>query len=354
MPPTAYSTRLDSVAVVTIDNPPVNAMALPVRVALRDALAEAAGDAAVGAVVLTGAGKLVTAGADIREFDTGVSNESPTLRDLIAAVEDSAKPVVAALHGTAVGGGCELALACHARLAHAGAQIGLPEVRLGLVPGAGGTQRLPRLIGVEAALDVILSGKPLSAQKARDLGLVDVLVPAGEDVVTAAKQIAERLASAGSWVKTRDRDEHLAAARGSLDVFAEQRRQVARKQRGFEAPLACIDCVEAAVTQPFDEGLAFERETFQRCRTSPQSAAQRHAFFAEREARRVRGVSQDTTEWPIARGAVIGCGTMGGGIAMCFANAGIPVVVTEESAQALERGMGLVRKNYAGSVTRGS
>jgi 3-hydroxyacyl-CoA dehydrogenase len=354
MPPTAHATRLDSVALVTIDNPPVNAMALPVRVALRDALSAAASDPAVRAVVLTGAGKLFSGGADIREFDTGVSNESPTLRDLIAAVEDSTKPVVAALHGTAVGGGCELALACHARVALAGTQIGLPEVTLGLVPGAGGTQRLPRLIGVEAALDAILSGKPLAAKKAQALGLVDVLVPAGGDVVTAAKQLAERLASEGSWVKTRDREDHLATARHRLDLFHEQRKQVARKQRGFEAPLACIDCVEAAVTRPFEEGLSFERETFQRCRTSAQSAAQRHAFFAEREARRVRGVSSDTPEWPIARAAVIGCGTMGGGIAMCFANAGIPVVVTEESDVALERGMDVVRKNYAGSVTKGS
>ena len=354
MQPTVRSARLGSVALLTLDNPPVNAMALAVRTALRDALHEAARDAATRAVVLTGAGKLFSAGADIREFDTGVSNEPPTLRELIAAIEDSPKPVVAALHGTAVGGGCELALGCHARVALAGTEIGLPEVTLGLVPGAGGTQRLPRLVGVEAALEAIVSGKPFTAQRALALGLVDVLVPMGDDVVAGARELAERLAAGGSWKRTRDRDERLAAARGQPQLFDERRKQVARKLRGFEAPLACIDCVEAAVTKPFAEGMAFEREVFQRCRTSPQSAAQRHAFFAEREARRVRGVGPDTPEWTLQRAAVIGCGTMGGGIAMCFANAGIPVVVTEESAEALERGMETVRKNYAGSVAKGS
>jgi 3-hydroxyacyl-CoA dehydrogenase len=354
MPPTAHSRQIGSVSIITLDNPPVNAMALPVRVALRDALTNAVADPDARALVLTGAGKLFSAGADIREFDTGVSNESPTLRELIQAVEDCPKPVVAALHGTAVGGGCELALGCHARVALVGTQIGLPEVALGLVPGAGGTQRLPRLIGVEAALEAIVSGKPLTAEKAREAGLVDELVPAGGDVVAVAKQLAERLASDGRWVRTRDREDRLEEARGRTALFDEQRQQVARKLRNVEAPLACIDCVEASVSKPFPEGLAFERETFQRLRISPQSAALRHAFFAEREARRVRGVSQETPEWPIAKAAVIGCGTMGGGIAMCFANAGIPVIVTEESSAALERGMETVRKNYAGSVARGS
>jgi 3-hydroxyacyl-CoA dehydrogenase len=354
MSPTAHSTHIGSVAILTLDNPPVNAMALPVRVALQNALTDALADTGTRAIVLAGAGKLFSAGADIREFDTGVSNESPTLRELIAAVEDSAKPVVAALHGTAVGGGCELALGCHARVARAGTQIGLPEVTLGLVPGAGGTQRLPRLIGVAAALEAIVSGKPLTAERAHEAGLVDEIVPADGDSVGVAAAFAERIAAGGAWVRTRERTEHLEAARDRLDLFDEQRKQVARKLRGFDAPLACIDCVEAAVTRPFDDGMAFERVTFQRLRTSPQSAALRHAFFAEREARRVRGVPPETPEWPIAEAAVIGCGTMGGGIAMCFANAGIPVVVTEESAAALEHGMDTVRNNYAGSVSRGS
>jgi len=346
--------RLGAVALLTLDNPPVNAMSLAVRKALADALTEATRDPAVVAIVLAGAGKLFCAGADIREFDTGVSNESPTLRELIAIVEDAPKPVVAALHGTAVGGGCELALGCHGRVALAGTQIGLPEVTLGLVPGAGGTQRLPRLIGVEAALDAIVSGKLLTAEKAHALGLVDVLVPADDDLTATARWHAERLAAEGRWERTRERNERLEAARGRPEIFADARREVARRARNFEAPLECVACVEAAVTKPFAEGLAFERETFQRCRASSQSKALRHAFFAEREARKVRGVSESTAELPVARAAVLGCGTMGGGIAMCFANAGIPVVVTEETSDALERGMQTVRKNYAASVTKGS
>ena len=355
MPHSARFERIDSVGVITLDNPPVNAMSLAVRTALRDALAQGTNDAGVRAFVITGGGKLFSGGADIREFDTGVSNQSPNLPELIALVEDSRKPVVAALHGTAVGGGCELPLGCHARVALPGTQIGLPEVTLGLVPGAGGTQRLPRLIGVQAALDAIVSGKFLSAEKAHELGLVDVLVPKGGDLVQAAVVLAQQLAAAQTPpTKTRDRERRLVDARATPEIFEEARKAAAKRSRGFEAPLACIDCVEAAVTKPFAEGLAFERDTFQRCRASPQSKAQRHAFFAEREARRVRGVSEDTKELTIRKGAVLGCGTMGGGIAMCFANAGIPVVVTEGDRAALDRGMDTIRKNYASSVAKGS
>ncbi len=355
MPNSARFERIDSIGVITLDNPPVNAMSLGVRTAVRDALAEGTMDAGVRAFVITGGGKLFSGGADIREFDTGVSNQSPNLPELIALVEDSAKPVVAALHGTAVGGGCELPLACHARVALAGTQIGLPEVTLGLVPGAGGTQRLPRLIGAHAALDAIVTGKFLSAEKAHELGLVDVLVPKGGDVVAAAVALAQQLGSPDKPpTKTRDREERLAEARANPGLFAEARKAAAKRSRGFEAPLACIDCVETAVTRPFALGLAFERDTFQHCRTSSQSKAQRHAFFAEREARRVRGVSEDTKELAIRKSAVLGCGTMGGGIAMCFANAGIPVMVTEGDRAALDRGMDTIRKNYASSVSKGS
>ena len=355
MPNSARFEVVGSVGVITLDNPPVNAMSLAVRTAVRDALAEGTKDATVRAFVLTGGGKLFSGGADIREFDTGVSNQSPNLPELIALVEDSPKPVVAALHGTAVGGGCELPLGCHARVAIAGTQIGLPEVTLGLVPGAGGTQRLPRLIGVQAALDAIVSGKFLSAEKGHQLGLIDVLVPKGGDVVQAAMELARELAASKKPpVKTRDRQERLAESRANPGIFDEARKQAAKRSRGFEAPLACIDCVEAAATKPFAEGLALERDRFQRCRTSSQSKAQRHAFFAEREARRVRGVGEDTKELAIQKGAVLGCGTMGGGIAMCFANAGIPVMVTEGDRAALDRGMDTIRKNYASSVSKGS
>lgn len=354
MPNLVRSERIDSVAVITLDNPPVNAMSLELRTGLRDALASATAEPAVRAIVLAGAGRLFSGGADIKEFDTGVSNEPPTLPDLIALVEESPKPVVAALHGTAVGGGCELPLGCHARVAAPGTQIGLPEVTLGLVPGAGGTQRLPRLIGVKAALDAIVSGTFLAAERAYALGLVDALSGPEESVVQAAARVARRLADAGSPpTKTRERDEKLAEAREAPGLFAEYRAETARRARGFEAPQACIDCVEAAVTRPFAEGLAFERETFQRLRTSLQSKAQRHAFFAEREARKVRGVGPDTRELPVERAAVLGCGTMGGGIAMCFANAGIPVVVTESDREALERGMQTIRRNYESTVSKG-
>jgi len=354
MPGSVRFEVIDSVGVVTLDNPPVNAMSLEVRTGIHDALKRAIVDERIRAIVLTGGGSLFSGGADIKEFDTGVSNQAPTLPELIALVEDSPKPVVAALHGTAVGGGCELPLGCHARVAAAGTQIGLPEVSLGLVPGAGGTQRLPRLVGVKAALDAIVSGGFLKAEKAHALGLVDEVAPASEKLVHAAVRLAKRLADVGEApTKTRDRDEKLTEARANPGLFADYRKETAKRARGFEAPQACIDCVEAAVAKPFAEGLAFERETFQRLRTSLQSKAQRHAFFAEREARKVRGVGPDTKELEIRRGAVLGCGTMGGGIAMCFANAGIPVVVTEGEQAALDRGMDTIRKNYESTVAKG-
>lgn len=346
--------RVDAVGVITLDNPPVNAFSIDLRNGVRDALATGMEDEGLEAFVITGGGRMFSAGADIREFDTGVSNESPTLRDLIDLIEDAPKPVVAAVHGTAVGGGCELPLACHARVAVAGARMGLPEVTLGIVPGAGGTQRLPRLIGVAAALDTIVSGKPMKAEKAHELGLVDQLVESADDLVEAAVALAHELAASDAPpTKTRDREEHLTEAREHPEIFDEYRKSIARRARGFEAPFACIDCVQAAVEKPFDEGLDFERDTFQRCRVSDQSKAQRHAFFAEREAKRVRGVARDTRQLDITKGAVLGCGTMGGGIAMNFANAGIPVLVTEGEEAALERGMATIRRNYEATVQKG-
>ncbi|HUF75849.1 MAG TPA: 3-hydroxyacyl-CoA dehydrogenase NAD-binding domain-containing protein [Longimicrobiales bacterium] len=345
---------VDSVRVITLDNPPVNALSLALRTAVHDAIEAAVADDAIEAIVLTGGGKMFSGGADIKEFDSGVSNQSPNLPELIELVEDCAKPVVAAIHGTAVGGGCELPLGCHARVAAADAQVGLPEVTLGLVPGAGGTQRLPRLIGVPAALDAIVSGKFIGAEKAKKLGLVDEVVERGGDVVGAAVAQAKRLAAADfPPTKTRDREDELSDARAEGGLFDDYRAQTAKRMRGFEAPQACIDCVEAAATQPFADGIAFERDTFQRLRTSQQSKAQRHAFFAEREARKVRGVGPDTKELTITRGAILGCGTMGGGIAMSFANAGIPVVVRENDQDALDRGMATIRKNYESTVSKG-
>ena len=346
--------RIDGVGVVTLDNPPVNALSLELRISVRDAFAQGMDDPQVGAFVLTGGGRMFSAGADITEFESGRSNESPTLRDLIDLVEDSPKPVVAAMHGNAMGGGLELPLACHARVAASGTRIGLPEVNIGIVPGAGGTQRLPRVVGVQAALDIIVSGKPITAEKALPAGLVDEVVPSGGDLVAAAVALAKRLAtSATPPQKTRDRDDKLAEARANPGLFDDYRKSIARRSRGFEAPFACIDCVEAAVSKPFEEGLKFERDTFQTLRTSGQAKALRHVFFAERQVTKVRGVGPDTKELPVRKGVVLGCGTMGGGIAMCFANAGIPVTVREHEQAALDRGMDVIRKNYAATVSKG-
>ena len=346
--------RTGAVGVITLANPPVNALSLPVRTGVRDALASGLEDPELEAFVIHGEGRMFSAGADIREFDTGVAGESPTLPELIALVEASPKPVVAALHGSALGGGCELPLGCHGRVAAVGTRMGLPEVTLGIVPGAGGTQRLPRLIGVLPALEAIVSGKPMSAERAHELALVDELVADARDLVEVAVEAAQRLASApGPLPNARDRDDLLAEARERPELFEEFRSGIARRVRGFEAPFACVDCVEAAVQLPFEEGLAFERETFIRCRSSEQSKAQRHVFFAEREARRVRGVGRDTPSLSVDSAAVLGCGTMGGGIAMCFANAGIPVRVTETSQGALDHGMEKIRSNYAATVSKG-
>ena len=346
--------RRGAVAVITLDNPPVNALSLSLRTGLDRALAAGMEDTEIEAFVLHSAGRMFSAGADIREFDSGAAGESPTLGELIATIEASPKPIVAAIHGTALGGGCELALGCHARVSVPGTRLGLPEVTLGIVPGAGGTQRLPRLIGVPAALDMIVSGKPMKAEKGHALGLVDEMATDGADLVDVAVGLAERLASeAGPPPKVRDRDDLLAEAREHPEMFDEFRAKIARRARGFEAPYACIACVEAAVNRTFDEGLAFERETFTKCRSSLQSQAQRHVFFAEREARKVRGVGRDTVSMSIERAAVLGCGTMGGGIAMCFANAGIPVRVTETEQGALDRGMDKIRGNYASTVSKG-
>ncbi len=348
-----YSERINSVGLVILDNPPVNAFSLAQRVSLRDALIQAIEDDGVTAIVITGGGRMFSAGADIKEFDSGVSNQSPTLPELIELVENAPKPIVAAIHGNAMGGGCELALGCHGRVAAPGTRVGLPEVTLGIVPGAGGTQRMPRLIGIPAALDMIVSGKPLTAEHAHKLGLIDELADSVTNLVEAGVSLAHQLAESGDPVKTRDRDERLAEARDEPELFDRFRGKIAHRARGFEAPYACIECLEAALWKPFPEGIQFERETFQRCRKSLQSKAQRHAFFAERQARKVQGVGADTQVLPVTRAAVLGCGTMGGGIAMCFANSGIRVTVTEPEQGALDRGMDMIRKNYYATVSKG-
>ena len=354
MPHPVRFDRIEAVGVITLDNPPVNAFSLSQRIGVSEALTAGLQDPDIQAFVICGSGRMFSAGADIREFDTGVAGESPTLMDLISLIENSPKPVVCALHGTALGGGCELSLACHSRIAIPGTRIGLPEVTLGIVPGAGGTQRLPRLIGVLPALDAIVSGKPMTAEKAHELGLVDGLADDSDDLLKISVSIAHRLSIGPEPPKkTRDRDGHLLEAQNRPELFDEFRSRISRRARGFEAPFACIDCVEAATTMSFENGLAFEREVFLRCRSSNQSLSQRHAFFAEREARKVSGLGPETSQTDVRHAAVLGCGTMGTGIAMCFANAGIPVIVTESEQGVLDRGMKMIRKNYASTVSKG-
>ena len=346
--------QIEAVGVITLDNPPVNAFSLSQRIGVSEAITAGLQDPAIQAFVICGSGRMFSAGADIREFDTGVAAESPTLSDLISLIEDSPKPVVCAMHGTALGGSCELSLACHSRVAVVGSRIGLPEVTLGIVPGAGGTQRLPRLIGVLPALDAIVSGKPMTAEKAHELGLVDNLADDLDDLLEISVSVAHRLSvQPEPPIKTRDRDSHLLKAQNGPELFDNFRSRISRRARGFEAPFACVDCVEAATTMPFEKGLAFERETFLRCRSSNQSLSQRHAFFAEREVRKVRGLRAETSQIELKRAAVVGCGTMGSGIAMCFANAGIPVIVTESKQDMLDRGMEMIRKNYTSTVSKG-
>jgi 3-hydroxyacyl-CoA dehydrogenase len=343
--PVRYEKRGD-VAVITLDSPPVNALGADVRKAIVRHIEDGAADPDATALVLTGAGRCFSGGADIREF--GRAPADPILPAVIALAEDCPKPVVAAIHGTALGGGLELALGCHHRIGAPSARVGLPEVTLGIIPGAGGTQRLPRVIGAEAALDLIVSGAAVEAEKALALGIFDAI--ADGDLVEAAVAFAQARAADGEPPRrTRDRD----VGGVTEGLFERQRDKIKRRARGLTAPWRCIDSVENATILPFDEGLAKEREYFIACRDSEQSWAQRHVFFAEREAAKVPDVPQDTPQQPIDRAAIIGCGTMGIGIAMSLANANIPVTVLETSAEALEKGLGIIRKNYAATVSKG-
>ena len=342
--------RRGRIAVLTINNPPVNALSQHVRQGLRDGVTQAIGDAAVGAIVITCAGRTFIAGADITEF--GKPPREPGLHEVLDLIESSLKPVVAAVHGTALGGGLEVTLACHYRVGVRTARFGLPEVKLGLLPGAGGTQRLPRVVGVDKALQMIVSGDPIGADAALNHGLIDAIVDG--DLTAAGVAFAEKILSERRPLKKiRDLEDALAAARGKPEVFADFRKSVARQTRGFRAPESCIKAVEAAVNLPFDAGLKRERELFLELMASPESKAQRYFFFAEREAAKIPDVPPDTAAKEIRRAAVLGAGTMGGGIAMTFANVGIPVSVVEISREPLERGLAVVRKNYEATATKG-
>jgi 3-hydroxyacyl-CoA dehydrogenase len=339
------------VGIVTIDSPPVNALSQQVREGLQKGVQQAIADAAVKAIVLICNGKTFIAGADITEF--GKSPQAPSLHEVEDTIENSTKPVVAAIHGTALGGGLEVALSCHYRVAVPSAKCGLPEVNLGLLPGAGGTQRLPRIVGPEAALEMITSGKHVDAKTSHAAGLIDELVTEGELRKGAVEFAKKVIAEQRPLKKVRDLNDKMLAARGKPEIFADFRKANARKFRGFLAPEYCIRAVEAAVNKPFEEGFKYERELFLELLNGTQSAAQRYVFFAERQVWKIPDVPENTPVIDIRKVGIIGAGTMGGGIAMNFANAGIPVTIVEMKQDALERGLGVVRKNYERSTKSG-
>ena len=339
-----------AVGVITVDNPPVNALSVGVPQGIIDGLDASEGDADVRAMVLIGAGRTFIAGADIREFGKPRPENAASIRDLIGRLEAATKPVVAAIHGTALGGGLEVAMGCHHRCAVASARLGQPEVKLGIIPGAGGTQRLPRLVSVEKALDMCVAGDPISTTEARALGLVDEIVDG--DLLDGAVAFAER-AAAGDRPLRRVRDDDAKLMGAPAGLFDGYRRKIERRARGYLAPWRCIDAVEAAARLPFDDGIARERALFEECLASPQAKALMHVFFAERAAAKVAGVTRETPTVKIARAGVVGAGTMGGGIAMNFANAGIPVRLTDASQELLDKGLARIRANYQRSVESG-
>jgi len=343
-----YEVR-DAVAVLRLDNPPVNSLGLEMRTALVAALARADGDAGVRALILTGSGKGFSGGADIREFGTPKAYAQPNLLTVLRAAEDLAKPVIAALDGICMGGGLELALACHYRVATTRASLALPEVKLGLLPGAGGTQRLPRLVGLEAALNMIISGEPVKAEKLRGTPLFDRLTEG--DVLEAALAFARELIGEGRGVK-RVRD--LKIQMPNAEAFLQFARTTVQAAAGpYPAPLACVEALSAAAREPFEAGMKKERELFVTLMATPESAALRHVFQAERAAAHVEGMPESTPTRPVERVGIVGAGTMGGGITMAFINAGIPVVLVEATQEALDRGLATIRKNYQGQLKKG-
>ncbi|HEV7634017.1 MAG TPA: 3-hydroxyacyl-CoA dehydrogenase NAD-binding domain-containing protein [Bradyrhizobium sp.] len=341
--------RHDVVAVITVNSPPVNALSAAVRGGILDSMKQAIADPEVKAIVLTCAGRTFIAGADITEF--GKPPKPPGLHEVLSEMENSPKPIVAAIHGTALGGGLEVALACHFRVATKDARLGLPEVKLGLLPGAGGTQRLPRAVGPELAVKMIVGGDPIGASDALKNGLIEEIIegPAAGGEAFARKVLAEKR----PLRKLRDDDSKLAAAKADRSIFTNAVAAMTKKARGLEAPFAAADAVGAAIDLPFDEGLKKEREGFLKLVSSDQSKAQRYAFFSEREAAKIAGVPEGTKPRNVERVAIIGAGTMGGGIAMSFANAGIPVTLIETGEEQLKRGMGVMQKNYEATAARG-
>ena len=346
-------TKDNGIAVITINNPPVNALSPGVPEGISEAIERISNDPEIMAAVLIGGGRTFVAGADIKEFGKMVSGKAPRgagMLPFLLRVEDSRKPIVVAIHGTAFGGGLELAMSGHYRVAVPSAQVGQPEVKLGIIPGAAGTQRLPRLAGVAAAVEMCTDGKPVSAEKALALGIIDKLVDG--DLLAGAIAFAREVASKPT-PKTRERNGKLGTPEQNAPIFAAARENARKKQRGLLAPVAAIDAVEAATKLPFEEGCKVEQELFIKCLMSDQSKALIHVFFGEREVAKIPDIPKDTPLIPVKRLAVVGAGTMGGGITMVFANAGIPVLLKEADQAALDRGMATIQKNYANSVKRG-
>ena len=341
----------ENIAILTLNSPPVNALSANVREGLDIGIKAAIANNNVEAIVLICDGRTFIAGADISEF--GKEPKGPSLFEVQEELENSPKPIIAAIHGTALGGGLEVALTCHYRIAVPSAKCGLPEVSLGLLPGAGGTQRLPRLVGVEQALKMVTSGTHLSADKCLKSGLIDKMASENqllEDSTSFAKEI---IANNRPLKKVRDMDEKVIAARGNDQLFSDFRKSIARKTRGFLAPEYNIQCIEAAVNKSFEEGIKVERDLFLKLVTGNQSAAQRYFFFSQRQVAKIPDISRETEKLKIDEVGIIGAGTMGGGIAMNFANANIPVTIVEQNQERLDKGIGIIRKNYENTASKG-
>jgi 3-hydroxyacyl-CoA dehydrogenase len=345
--------NVDGIGVITVDNPPVNALSPGVPEGIVENVERGNADPAIKAMVLIGAGRSFIAGADIRQFGTNRPPQVPGRRPH-QILDASAKPVVAAIHGYALGGGLEIALAAHYRIAVPSAKVGLPEVLIGILPGSGGTQRLPRLVGPKAAMEMIVSGRHVPAEEAKRLGIIDELAAEGGDLRQAAIALARHVADTRPLPRIRDRDAKLAEAKTDPGIFDAMRKSIARRARNQKAPYNCIAAVEAACTMSFDDGIARERELFNELENSAEARALRYAFFAEREVAKLPDIPRDTPLRPIETAAIVGAGTMGGGIAMSFAEFGFPVKILEVSQEALDRGMARIRGNYETSVRRGS
>ena len=342
---------IENVGVLTLNSPPVNALSANVREGLDIGIKKAIENNDVQAIVIICEGRTFIAGADISEF--GKEPKGPSLFEVQDIMENSPKPLIAAIHGTALGGGLEVALTCHYRIAVKSAKCGLPEVNLGLLPGAGGTQRLPRLVGVEQALKMVTSGLHLPAEQCLQNGLIDKLANNDDllnDSISFAKEIIEENRP---LKKVRDIDEKVRAARGNDELFQNFRKSIERKTRGFLAPEYNIQCIEAAVNKPFDEGIKVERDLFIKLISGNQSAAQRYFFFAQRQVAKIPDIPKETELLDINKVGIIGAGTMGGGIAMNFANVGTPVTLVEQSQERLDKGIGIIRKNYENTAAKG-